>query len=226
MDIYGWAVIRETYSAFDDDYDDTALHAVCEDVKSRFDPSDSNVRMDLRYLNGTAVLQVALAKNRYTPASEELIDLFRYVGRVAPGSYGLLHLNDDGPPYGDNTMHVLVLARGRLARRVDPFLTPLIPRTEDWSPGSTLSEHVPRYLPLGSVVSLHHDGQKLMIIGRHHPDPANESFADYLAVPYPGGEIGTDARRGFNHEAIAEIHYIGFIDEDETAEVTRLRALP
>lgn len=227
MEIHGWAVIRESFTFDDDDVDDATLDAVVRDIESRLDHSDGNVRTDLSYLNGTPVLQVALDKNHYTPASDEVIALFEYVARVAPGSYGLLHVYDDDGSYGDrNSLHVLVLARGRVVRRVDPFLTPIQPRVEDPSPDDTLETLLPKYLPLGSVVTLREGEKKLMVFGRHQQDTAGDRVFDYAGVPYPEGNVGPRATFLFDHDAIAEIHYLGYADEEEAAWSAKLGSLP
>ena len=156
--------------------------------------------------------------------------MFRYVGQVASGAYGLLHIRDDEGQYGDhNVMYVLVLSQGQLVRRRDPFLTPLIPKTEGIDPDSSrqeLSDYIQKYLPLGTIVALKTGGKKLMIFGRYQQDTANDQVFDYVGCPYPEGNITAKATFLFNHEDIGWIHYLGYADADDEAWVTNLKALP
>jgi hypothetical protein len=55
------------------------------------------------------------------------------IAEKLPGSYGLLYEQDDEMPVppGPNAFRGRVLARGRIELRLDPFLSPSIPTTED-----------------------------------------------------------------------------------------------
>ncbi|MFC3832095.1 Imm7 family immunity protein [Deinococcus rufus] len=48
-------------------------------------------------------------------------------------SFGLLYWRDDegDVPAGENNFQVIVMTRGQLTTRLDPFLSPTIPGTED-----------------------------------------------------------------------------------------------
>jgi hypothetical protein len=227
MEINGWAVIRGSYIW--NDAEDWLSTVVMKDIEARVSEPAFNEMVELQSLNNTLVLHVAVQRNRYLENSDNIIDLFRYIAQVAPGSYGQLHINDDEGRYGDaNTMFVLVLARGELARRKDPFFTPYIPNVEGPDPYATLrplSDRIPKYLPLGSVVVLNNGEKKLMIFGRCQKDTANDRVFDYVGVPYPEGNIMAKATFLFNHEDIAWIHYLGFADEEEEAWADKLKAV-
>ncbi|MGW6841316.1 Imm7 family immunity protein [Streptomyces sp. NPDC054958] len=49
--------------------------------------------LDLRWMNGEAFVHIWGLSHH---SSTEIPDLFQYVGEVAHGPYGLLHLRDDG----------------------------------------------------------------------------------------------------------------------------------
>lgn len=51
------------------------------------------------------------------------------------------------------------------------------------------------YLPVGSVVGLHNDARRLLVIGRQLYSESNNVVRDYAAVEYPNGY--TDAKEKF-----------------------------
>ncbi|MCO5968955.1 Imm7 family immunity protein [Actinoallomurus soli] len=63
---------------------------------------------------------------------QAVIDTFRRVGEVAPGSYGVLYLRDDEDPTGKaNESQVLVMRHGLVSQQSDSFLSPCVPMIED-----------------------------------------------------------------------------------------------
>lgn len=67
-----------------------------------------------------------------------------------------------------------------------------------------------KLLPIGSVVLLNDADKELMVIGIL---PVNgEEKYDYMAVMYPEGYISDKYVFLFNHDDIAEVKYIGFMD--------------
>ncbi|MFC4653268.1 DUF4176 domain-containing protein [Lactococcus nasutitermitis] len=72
-------------------------------------------------------------------------------------------------------------------------------------------------LPLGSVVTVKTNTQKLMIIGRAQLFKQNgiTGYFDYSAVLYPIGSTGADKFAFFNHEDISETIFKGYYDEQE-----------
>lgn len=74
----------------------------------------------------------------------------------------------------------------------------------------------PKYLPLGSVITLKYGWKKLMIMG-YSPIDMNkkDKIYDYLGCFYPEGVITTQINILFNHEDIKSIHSIGLIDEEQ-----------
>ena len=72
------------------------------------------------------------------------------------------------------------------------------------------------YLPVGSVVGLHDDSRRLLIIGRQLFSETNQVIRDYAAVNYPNGF--TDAKEQlilFNHQDIHVVYHYGYVDEKE-----------
>jgi len=98
-----------------------------------------NAYIDLRAPNGFPVLSIQGCNNhKYgnntTGNVDSVLDVFKFVGEVAPGSYGLLFIEDDDEPGYQNACQVFVLKRGKLGQVRDPFFSPLIPTVEDPDP--------------------------------------------------------------------------------------------
>src|SRR5262249_28929453 len=91
----------------------------------------ANVVLGVDVMNGQAHLWTAGCKNHATTIGQELLGLFHFIARVAPGSYGLLYTLDDEQPAHNNAFRVYVLARGALTEQADPFLSPFVPVVED-----------------------------------------------------------------------------------------------
>jgi hypothetical protein len=229
MQINGWAVINESY-VWDDNLNDQR-QAIVQRIAERIGEPAFNEMVEWRWLNGSAVVHVALQHNHYNASADALIDFFRDIGEVAPGSYGQLHVHDDEGQFAPSgTVTVFVLARGELVRYTDPFFTPYVPNVEGPDPDdpepAPVAARLPKYLPIGSVVHLQGGDKKLMIFGRLQQDSANGKVFDYVGCPYPEGHIAPKATFLFNHADIAWIHYLGLADADEAAWTDKLKALP
>lgn len=73
-----------------------------------------------------------------------------------------------------------------------------------------------QYLPVGSVVGLHEDSRRLLIIGRQLYSETNHVIRDYAAVNYPNGF--TDSKEPFilfNKQDIHVVYHYGYVDEKE-----------
>jgi len=70
-------------------------------------------------------------------------------------------------------------------------------------------------LPLGSVVTLQEGEKKLMICGRMQIMSGSEEVYDYSACTYPEGILKPDEMYFFNNEAIENIYFLGYQDEEE-----------
>jgi len=233
----GWAVIVET-DTLDDETDN--MDAIIADIQKKVNQEWWNTSIRLVVHNAVYMLQMSFCNNHYATNAAEVIKFFEYIAQIAPGSYGLLYLQDDEGKMLSQTFQrpledamnqdcvitVLVMARGQVVRRKDPFLSPTIPRTEEPWPTYTLDRLIPKYLPIGSVVVLKGGEKKLMIFGRYQKDTANDTVYDYVGCPYPEGNIGTKATFLFNHEDIAWIHWLGMSDEEDEALTDKLKELP
>ena len=88
---------------------------------------------ELRNLNGQYFLIADGLVNRRREEGERLDLFIAIIARKLPGSWGLIYERDDemADPPGPNAFRVRVLARGRVAERRDPFLSPCNPIIED-----------------------------------------------------------------------------------------------
>ena len=68
-------------------------------------------------------------------------------------------------------------------------------------------------LPIGSVVRLVGGEKRLMVFGVKQLDSEGDGKEyDYVAVPYPEGNLGVEHQYMFNHADIEDIHFRGFED--------------
>jgi len=214
MEINGWAIFWESYG-WDEDINDQRDRIAVE-VENQIDAMALRDWVNLGRYNGNPMLQVALQTDHYDETTDRIIEFFHYLMEAAPGSYGKLHIRDQEGRFGDpNVMHLLLMARGSITRTVDPFFTPCVPKIADPGPGqrAKLSELAPKYLPIGSVVTLNNGDKKLMIFGKRQRDTANDTEFDYVGCPYPEGNIGPKATFLFNHDDIGWIHFLGLSDD-------------
>lgn len=70
-------------------------------------------------------------------------------------------------------------------------------------------------MPIGSVVLLKGGEKRLMICGRVVANASENAIYDYVGCLYPEGVVNSDNLYFFNHDAIAEIYFIGFQDREE-----------
>lgn len=127
FEFHGWATIA--YHAHDTD---SRLQDECWTrlVSHVFELPNELIRLQ-RY-NGCDSVHVHGMHNH---RAEYVIDLYRWIGANAPGSYGLLFVRDDedtkrGADFS-NCFRVWRLQRGELTELNDPFLSPAIPVIED-----------------------------------------------------------------------------------------------
>jgi hypothetical protein len=130
FEYHGWVNVSTDPAEDDED----ALDAVAEQVTQRAAEVDDDTGLvDARWINGTFQVHIAGLPNHRSSA-DDVVDLFRWIGSVAPGSYGLLYYWDDEDPRGAdhrNQFEVLVMTRGKVAEHPDGYLSPCMPTIED-----------------------------------------------------------------------------------------------
>lgn len=85
-----------------------------------------------------------------------------------------------------------------------------------------MKNNVRELLPIGSVVILKEASKKAMIYGVKQINKANNVEYDYIGVVYPEGNMGDGTQFFFNHEAIEEVFFRGYEDEERNAFIERL----
>ncbi|MDN3354021.1 Imm7 family immunity protein [Actinomadura sp. DC4] len=131
FEYHGWVTIRET-AGLDDD--PSRLRSQVGEINEVLAGLGEYGLLDLRWMNGTPFLHIAGMPNHRGVWGEQVIGLFRRVGRIAPGSYGLLHIWDDEDAEEGKTFRIFRLARGVVTEHADSLLSPLIPTVEDGGP--------------------------------------------------------------------------------------------
>ncbi len=81
-------------------------------------------------VNYTKVLQFSAGSNHIGNNHDAILLLLKYLVEILPGSHGLVYWSDDERTDG-NCYNVIVIARGVLYDRPDPFLSPKNPVIED-----------------------------------------------------------------------------------------------
>lgn len=76
------------------------------------------------------------------------------------------------------------------------------------------------WLPIGTIVTLKGYEKKVMIYGR--TQSSDGQYYDYVACPYPRGNISTHYNVFFNKSDIHKIIFLGYIDADEKMLALRL----
>ena len=72
-------------------------------------------------------------------------------------------------------------------------------------------------LPVGSLVKVEGEEQRLMIIGCNMQDERTGRIYDYCACFYPVGFLSPDQVAQFNHRDIEIIYSVGYLDEESRA---------
>jgi hypothetical protein len=134
LEVHGWATIR--YSAENRDREDEQAlqQAAVERVQGyvRALAWEHNPWVGFRWVNARGHVWVDGFRNHSGNIRAPLLDLFRTIAQVAPGSYGLLYMRDsEEDPGHEQEFRAYVLARGELSERADPFLSPFVPIVED-----------------------------------------------------------------------------------------------
>ncbi|MDE6284206.1 MAG: DUF4176 domain-containing protein [Bacilli bacterium] len=82
-----------------------------------------------------------------------------------------------------------------------------------------------KYLPIGSVVKLINGNVKLMIAGYVSIDvQKKDKVYDYCGFVYPEGRVSSSQTLLFDHENIAQVISVGYVDDEQKAFVTDLES--
>ncbi|MFB8395818.1 Imm7 family immunity protein [Streptomyces yangpuensis] len=131
FEYHGWINVQESADA-DEDSDggigNDGLRRIAGAVAARIEEVAGPGLLDLRWMNGELFVHLGGLRNHRDP---EALAFFGEVGRLAPGSYGVMHVRDDEDPGRENEVRVLRMVRGRVQEDVEAALSPCIPVLED-----------------------------------------------------------------------------------------------
>jgi hypothetical protein len=126
FEYHGWIALRSTAEALDDE---PPLRL--REIEALVGELADHALMDLQPMNGTYYIHLGGNPNRSGPHGRAVIGLFAEVGRLAPGSYGLLYVYDDEDPEHMLSFRVHRLVRGTVTEHADHLLSPVVPTLED-----------------------------------------------------------------------------------------------
>jgi hypothetical protein len=126
-----WLLLRESTT----EVDEGSLLAKLTDLRTLLVAKlpDAVPASPIFSLNYEHLLQCSVAHNHRGDTHVRLLAVLSSVAQNLPGSYGLVYWHDDEVPGGGNgdAYRVLVVARGAIMDRSDPFLSPISPTVED-----------------------------------------------------------------------------------------------
>ncbi|MEQ9498221.1 MAG: Imm7 family immunity protein [Deltaproteobacteria bacterium] len=126
VELHGWFVLEE-----DPDGDELPM-TYWDGVRRRVEAVGDNPRGELRVINGSFRALFDGTSNHHNSGVEAVVSVAEWLASSLPRSYGLLHIWDDEDRGDDgNRFVVYVMKRGRLERRNDEFLSPIIPTVFD-----------------------------------------------------------------------------------------------
>ena len=82
--------------------------------------------------------------------------------------------------------------------------------------------NIKELLPIGSVILLEEAEKPLMIFGIKQSNMETGEEYDYIGVPYPEGNMGTETQFLFQHTDIQDILFRGYETEERSDFIERL----
>jgi hypothetical protein len=121
-----WLVLRGRRD--EDRYDGIASsHA---QIRERWSDVGAVPSDPLHWVNGEAILQCSGSRNHRGDTHQQLEAVLTWTIRELPATHGLVYWCDDEDAEA-YVYRVLVVARGTVEERSDPFLSPIVPTVED-----------------------------------------------------------------------------------------------
>lgn len=122
VEYHGWININDNAYEADTETTEEIVKKLDKELKDIF--FDGRI-MDLRNINGSYILMTSGVTNHKSQDVFEVIDLFKHIAEKAPGSYGLLYINDDEDPNSnEDNFQVLKIAKGEWSIHKDTLLSP------------------------------------------------------------------------------------------------------
>lgn len=129
FEYHGWVTVQSSAGDEDDAATDEAVRRVERELGVL---ASLPGLVDIRTVNGMTQVHLAGFTNHRGGQGDAVVEVFRRIGLVAAGSYGLLYVRDDEDSDGrGNEFQVRVMRRGVITDASDRFLSPCIPAIED-----------------------------------------------------------------------------------------------
>lgn len=126
---HGWITLVPSIDT--DDYDMSDEIEIAQKVKEfikKITNDWGNSLLKLHTVNAHFYVIIAGCTNHRREEIDDVFELFKYVGKIASGSYGLLYIRDNEDQNGfDNEFQVFALRKGLLTQHKDKILSPCIP---------------------------------------------------------------------------------------------------
>lgn len=129
FELHGWVTLRETSSISFDEEENISL--LVESIRIEI-AKLCWFKPEIKAKNGEYFIEFTIFCNRINPQVLEVFKLYKKIGQIAKGSYGLIYLYNDEDTHGkENMFQVFSMVRGVVDEKRDPFLSPIIPTLED-----------------------------------------------------------------------------------------------
>jgi len=126
---FGWVVL--SLGLGNDDFTEEQREQLLADVDTLLMPVRKNFQLcERRQQNYLDTLFISSAHNHDIGYKDGILSIYRQIGVIAPGSYGLLYIREPESPESHNQFKVFRLAKGVLTSHDDTLLSPCIPNIE------------------------------------------------------------------------------------------------
>ena len=127
--IFGWLEVRATY--LDEDlHPEIDENKIYHDVEKAISELKYN-ELKMLQKNYVRFVQFSVNENHRTERTEEIINLFESISKIATGSYGLLYYLDDEDALYNDEFRVLVSKKGTVEWKRDKYFSPCSKMIED-----------------------------------------------------------------------------------------------
>lgn len=130
VEYYGWINLSDSTYESDNEEMYIILNKLYSYI-SKYKLDDTSGFINLHKVNGSHQLLFTGNTNHLSQDVIDIFNFYEYIAEIAVGSYGLLHIRNDESKDAFNEFEVFVLARGKIKKEKDPFLSPCMPVIED-----------------------------------------------------------------------------------------------
>lgn len=130
IEYYGWVSINDSTYENDDDEMSLILNKLFSYI-TEYKTQNVSGFINVHKVNGSHQVLVSGNTNHLSQDIVDIFNLYEYIAKIAIGSYGLFYIRNDESLESFNEFEVFVLARGKIKKEKDPFLSPCIPIIED-----------------------------------------------------------------------------------------------